>query len=107
VKGKIIAALRRSKAMDQAYSEARKARNTIYQEENFEEYARKHNLNIYSGEIVAKEPPKESWPPSKGWINTSHPLNLTKSHRSFLHRRVTRSSNWYPGRLPGPRNSQK
>jgi len=44
--------------MDQAYSEARKARNTIYQEENFEEYARKHNLNIYSGEIVAKEPPK-------------------------------------------------
>ena len=58
VKGKIIAALRRSKAMDQAYSEARKARNTIYQEENFEEYARKHNLNIYSGEIVAKELPK-------------------------------------------------
>ncbi|MBP8985274.1 MAG: SurA N-terminal domain-containing protein [Syntrophobacterales bacterium] len=54
VKGKIIAALRRDKAMDLAYREAKKARNTIYQEENFEEYARKHNITIHSGEVTAK-----------------------------------------------------
>ena len=54
VKGKIVAALRHDKAMDLAYGEAKKARNTIYQEENFEEYARKHNLTIHSGEVVAK-----------------------------------------------------
>jgi len=60
VREKIIATIRQSKAMDEAHAEAKKARDTIYQDENFDGYARKNNLAVHtSGPFTRNHPPAD------------------------------------------------
>lgn len=60
VRDRIVSSLRQSKAMDRAQTEARKARNTIYQEENFDGYARKIGLMVHtSGVFTRNRPPAD------------------------------------------------
>ncbi len=54
VKEKIVSAVRLAKAADYAQAEAKKARNTIYQEENFDEYARRNNLAVHTSESFTR-----------------------------------------------------
>lgn len=49
----IIRELKRSRGMTNAYAEARKARESIYQEDNMDAYAGKHNLTIYTTDAFA------------------------------------------------------
>lgn len=46
VKDRIIAEIRSTKGMTRAYEEAKKAHDTIYQEENFSDYVKKHGLKV-------------------------------------------------------------
>jgi peptidyl-prolyl cis-trans isomerase D len=46
VKDRIIAEIRATKGMTRAYDEAKKAHDTIYQEENFNDYVKKHGLKV-------------------------------------------------------------
>jgi peptidyl-prolyl cis-trans isomerase D len=60
VKGTVTAVLRQSKALDLAQAEAKKARNFIYQDENFDEYAGKNHLAVRASEPFSKNnPPRE------------------------------------------------
>jgi peptidyl-prolyl cis-trans isomerase D len=60
VKGRIAEEIRLIKAMNLAAGEAKKAHDTIYQEENFEAYAAKHGLRIQErGFFSAKDMPAE------------------------------------------------
>ncbi len=60
VKGRIADELRLMKAMGFAAEDAKKAHDTIYQEENFEAYAAKHGLRIQErGFFSAKDMPAE------------------------------------------------
>lgn len=54
VRGKIVSELKSQRGMDAASKEARKAYETIYQEDNFEEYARKGNLRITTSDFFSK-----------------------------------------------------
>lgn len=57
---KIIAEIKKAKGMHLAYEEAKKAHDEIYQLENFETYAAKHNLKIQTTEYFdEKSIPKE------------------------------------------------
>ncbi len=59
-RGKIAAELKTAKALDIASQEVKKARDTIYQYDNFDEYARKINLAPRSTEFFsANKPPAE------------------------------------------------
>ena len=51
VKDRIVSRLRSIKGMDAAFKAAAKAHDTIYQEENFEEYAEKHGFEIKTSEF--------------------------------------------------------
>jgi peptidyl-prolyl cis-trans isomerase D len=55
IRGKIVGELKIHRGMDAAAREAKKAYETIYQENNFEEYARKNNLRIHSTEVFTKD----------------------------------------------------
>lgn len=55
IKGKIVNEIRSYRGMDAASREAKKAYETIYQENNFEEYAQKGNLRIHSTEVFSKD----------------------------------------------------
>jgi len=44
----IVKELRKSRGMMNAYAEAKKARETIYQEDNLDAYAAKNSLNVYA-----------------------------------------------------------
>lgn len=57
VREKIISAIRQSKSMDTAQAEAKKARNTIYQDENFDAYARKNNLSVHTSDPFTRNNP--------------------------------------------------
>ncbi len=57
VKGKITSTLRQNRALILAQDEAKKARNVIYQEENFDEYARKHRLTVHTSEPFSMNHP--------------------------------------------------
>jgi peptidyl-prolyl cis-trans isomerase D len=59
VRDGIVADLKHSRAMRLAYAEAKKARETIYQQENFEAYAASHNLPVGGTDFfTAKNPPE-------------------------------------------------
>ena len=60
VKGRIAEEIRLIKAMNLAAEDAKKAHDTIYQEENFEAYAAKHGLRIQErGFFSSKDTPAE------------------------------------------------
>jgi peptidyl-prolyl cis-trans isomerase D len=60
VEGAIIKELKKTKGLQGASSEARKARDVIYQDENMEAYGRKNNLKIYNSDFFAiNKPPRE------------------------------------------------
>ena len=60
VKGRIAEEIRLMKAMGFAAEDAKKAHDTIYQEENFEAYAAKHGLRVQErGFFSAKDMPAE------------------------------------------------
>jgi peptidyl-prolyl cis-trans isomerase D len=60
VKDKIIAEIRSMKGMNAAWSEAKKAHDIIYQEENFEDYATKNGSKINkTGFFTGNNPPPE------------------------------------------------
>ena len=56
VRDRIISKLRSIKGMDTAFKEAAEAHDTIYQEENFEEYAGKKGLEIKTSEFFRDGP---------------------------------------------------
>jgi len=56
VKNRIVSRLQSTKGMDMAFEEAKKAHDTIYQEENFEEYAGKKGLAIETSEFFRDSP---------------------------------------------------
>ncbi len=55
IKGKIIGEIKSVRGMDAASRESKKAYETIYQENNFEEYAKKGNLRIHSTDVFTKD----------------------------------------------------
>lgn len=55
IRGKIINEIRSYRGMDSASREAKKAYETIYQENNFEEYAQKNNLRVHSTDVFSKD----------------------------------------------------
>ncbi len=60
VKDKIIAEIKSVKGMNAAWSEAKKAHDIIYQEENFEEYATGNGLKISETDLfTGNNPPQE------------------------------------------------
>ncbi|MBW2544812.1 MAG: SurA N-terminal domain-containing protein [Deltaproteobacteria bacterium] len=56
VKSEIVSRLKSAKGMDAAFEEAKKAHDTIYQEENFEEYAGGKGLAIETSEFFRDTP---------------------------------------------------
>jgi peptidyl-prolyl cis-trans isomerase D len=59
VRDEIVADLKHSRAMRLAYGEAKKARDTIYQQENFDAYAAAHSLPVSGTDFfTAKNPPE-------------------------------------------------
>ena len=56
VKSEIVSRLKSAKGMDAAFEEAKKAHDTIYQEENFEEYAGGKSLAIETSEFFRDTP---------------------------------------------------
>ncbi len=56
VREEIVAKLASIQGMDQAFEEATTAHDTIYQEDNFEEYATKRGLKIESAELARNAP---------------------------------------------------
>lgn len=56
VRDRIVSRLRSIKGMDAAFKAATKAHDTIYQEENFEEYAGKHGLEVKTSEFFRDIP---------------------------------------------------
>jgi len=60
VRDRITAAIRQGKAMDEAQAQAKKARNAIYQDENFDGHARKNQLTVHLSDLFARNhPPKD------------------------------------------------
>jgi len=60
VQNDIIKELKRTRGMQTAYLEAKKARDEIYQEDNMEAYGRKNNLTIHSSDFFPlNKPPQE------------------------------------------------
>ncbi len=60
LRGKITSDLKLSKGLDDAYQAVKKARDTIYQYDNLDEYAKKNNLTVRSTEFFPKSnPPSE------------------------------------------------
>jgi peptidyl-prolyl cis-trans isomerase D len=60
VQGAIIKELKKTSGLQSASSEARKARDVIYQDENMEAYGSKHNLKIYNTDFFSiNKPPQE------------------------------------------------
>jgi len=56
VRDTIVSALRSIKGMDAAFEAAKKAHDTIYQEENFEDYAKEKGLTIETSELFRDTP---------------------------------------------------
>jgi len=56
----IIKELKKNKGLQNAFSEAKKARDVIYQEDNMDDYGKKNNLNIHEADFFAinKLPPE-------------------------------------------------
>ena len=52
--------MRQSRGMQEAYLEAKKAHDTIYQEDNFEDYAAKHKLKIQAVDFFPLNKPPEA-----------------------------------------------
>ncbi len=60
VKNTIIKEFKKTRGMQNAYKEAKKAHDVIYQEDNFDVYSNKNNLKIYNVEFFPlNKPPKE------------------------------------------------
>ncbi|MBN2398503.1 MAG: SurA N-terminal domain-containing protein, partial [Deltaproteobacteria bacterium] len=57
VRGEIVSRLKSIKGMDAAHAEATEAHDTIYQEENFEAYAKERGLTIETAELFRNVPP--------------------------------------------------
>ncbi len=57
VRSEIFSTLRSSKGMDTAFDEAKTAHDTIYQEENFEEYAEERGFTGETAELFRNVPP--------------------------------------------------
>ncbi len=57
VRDSIVSTLKSIKGIDAAFEEAKKTHDTIYQEENFEEYAGKKGLTIETSELFRDTPP--------------------------------------------------
>ena len=51
VKSTIIKELKKTRGMQNAYKEAKKAHDIIYQEDNFDAYGNKNNLKIHNVEF--------------------------------------------------------
>lgn len=59
-RGSIIKELKKTRGLPQAYIEAKKARDDIYQENNMESYAAKNNLKVHHLDFFSvSKPPKE------------------------------------------------
>jgi peptidyl-prolyl cis-trans isomerase D len=60
VKGAIVKELKKTRGLQNAYSEAKKAHDIIYQEDKFEAYGNKNNLKIHDVEFFPiNKPPQE------------------------------------------------
>jgi peptidyl-prolyl cis-trans isomerase D len=60
VKDAIIKEFKKTRGMQNAYKEAKKAHDVIYEEDNFDVYSNKNNLKVYNVEFFPlNKPPKE------------------------------------------------
>ena len=57
IKEKIISEIKSEKALDKASEAVKKARDMIYQYDNFDEYARKNGLQVHTTDFFAKNHP--------------------------------------------------
>ncbi|MDD5722748.1 MAG: SurA N-terminal domain-containing protein [Syntrophales bacterium] len=57
VREEIVSKLKSMRGMDAAFKEATKAHDTIYQDENFEEYAKKRGLGVKTSKVFRNTPP--------------------------------------------------
>jgi len=65
VHGSIVKELKRTRGMQDAYSEVRKARDEIYQEDNMDEYGKKHHVTVNtSDDFPLNKLPSEFMPAS-------------------------------------------
>jgi peptidyl-prolyl cis-trans isomerase D len=60
VKNAIIKELKTSRGMQKAFTEAKKAHDTIYQEDNFDTYVAKHNLKPYNADFFPLNKPPQT-----------------------------------------------
>ena len=56
----IVKELKQGRGMQQAYAEAKKAHDTIYQEENFDDYAAKNKLNVQTADFFPLNKPPQT-----------------------------------------------
>jgi peptidyl-prolyl cis-trans isomerase D len=61
VKNTIIKELKTARGMQNAYTEVKKAHDTIYQEDNFDAYVTKNNLNPYNADFFPLNKPPQAF----------------------------------------------
>lgn len=62
----IVKEIKQNRGMQNAFTEAKKAHDTIYQEENFDEYAAKNNLKVQTADFFPLNSPPQSIASVKG-----------------------------------------
>jgi peptidyl-prolyl cis-trans isomerase D len=78
--GAITKELKKTRGLPQAYSEARKARDVIYQEDNMESYGNKNNLKIHNLDFFSINKPPQEFESIKNFAETV--LDLQKNEIS-------------------------
>ncbi len=69
-KAAIVKELKQTRGLPQAYSEARKARDVIYQEDNMESYGNKNNLKIHNLDFFSINKPPQEFESIKNFTET-------------------------------------
>lgn len=82
VQNDIIRELKKTRGMQTAYSEARKAREEIYQEDNMDAYSQKHHLAIRNSDFFATSKPPQEFASLKNFSEIL--LNLQKGELSKI-----------------------
>jgi len=89
VQGDIIKELKKTRGMQTAYLEAKKARDEIYQEDNMDAYGRKNNLTVHASDFFPVNKPPQELAAVKNFNDAL--LNLQKGELS----KVISSENGY------------
>lgn len=82
VRNDIINELKRAKGMQTAYAEARKAREEIYQNDNMDAFARKHNLAVRDSDFFTITRPPQEFASVKNFVDAL--LSMQKGELSKI-----------------------